>query len=193
MNVTQPPKKTFEGARYKHKKCWTFSPRGFLAQSPPPHSTTTSPVKRRPTCRMDRARQLRSASSHPRTSITYLVSVRALPRLAHDVRMHTVPFNPFQSECSWRLRISLDFSAVYAQHDELQRAFKQIAKEVHPDRCREAGAHEAFSRWCALSRRGRRWRACDFVGGRSFEGLIDIGSTQESTQVYIRKRASLLL
>ena len=24
------------------------------------------------------------------------------------------------------------------------------------------------SRWCALSRRGRRWRACDFVGGRSF-------------------------
>ena len=28
------------------------------------------------------------------------------------------------------------------------------------------------SRWCALSRRGRRWRACDFVGGRS---LIIIG------------------
>ena len=22
------------------------------------------------------------------------------------------------------------------------------------------------SRWCALSRRGRRWRACDFVGGK---------------------------
>ena len=28
------------------------------------------------------------------------------------------------------------------------------------------------SRWCALSRRGRRWRACDFVGGRSFNMVL---------------------
>ena len=33
---------------------------------------------------------------------------------------------------------------------------------------RAAAQRVCQSRWCALSRRGRRWRACDFVGGRKF-------------------------
>ena len=38
------------------------------------------------------------------------------------------------------------------------------------------------SRWCALSRRGRRWRACDFVGGRSFF-VVTIKQTGFSTSI----------